>query len=953
MRVSLPGDSSRASKLSQNIVLYFCTFFIALFINQSTLAQDEASSADSNEIVDEILTIGVKQSLELMVNAKRYSDSIMDGVSAEGIGRFPDMDLAEAIGGITGVQLEYAGAGGERREGEIRVRGLPKGYSSTLFNGQYLASGNPVGGFVYGMFQSDIVSGVSVIKTPTAAYDEGGLSGIVNMRTRRPLAFKRPFVTFYSGMDFETLPGVAEPNANLAFANKFNNETVGVMGAISWSDRRQRTDLAKITNYDDDDTDGDGLADLYTPIDARIYSRQNEGDKISAAFGLEFQPNDNLNMGITGIYSLLEDFNIMDQLRFRRAQSMTVQRTMDGGTFGETATQVLFNQPEIDAESRAFDDERTSYAITGDVTWQNDEWRAKGILHSTRGTQDRWGVNSRRNINDHDDNGVILRMHSGAGDVDSFRVEMVDGDFSDINQWSYGDSVRSNSPPTTARTQFYGSGDGRDREESEVAAQFDLTRFVDGPFIKIAQVGAKWRSYERNQRYPRWTSRDFVYDSIDDLGVMRPHIGNNNDGFFGGNLPDVTNYWVPDWRMVMDDILSATEITGDTFGGLPVNTDTINRTFDAQRDVTAVYAMVKFDGHDLELPLPVRGNFGLRYVSTDREVSSVTQSDLLAEDIFSAASQEFSHTLPSLNLIFDIKDDVLLRLGYSENITRPSAFSYRTNSTARVRYADEADSIVESVDIDLNSAAIMPFTADSYDLSLEWYNRAGSYMSLAYFRKDVADKTVDYEHCPPDLSGFTQLDVYDFSEIITGNLSRVGDECLDAAGVPVLIEDKLNSSEGASFDGFEASLIQNFNFMDNWMRDVFVQANVTYVDTSASGEKDSAGNDLPLEGVSKNTVNLKAGYEKDNWAFTIQYRNRSEYFVQATSSTFTGDDRMIAGNPKLDVRFQWKPMKNLSTKLEIFNITNERRTEYQGVEERVREIRYYGRIYKAGIRYKF
>ena len=189
--------------------------------------------------------------------------------------------------------------------------------------------------------------------------------------------------------------------------------------------------------------------------------------------------------------------------------------------------------------------------------------------------------------------------------------------------------------------------------------------------------------------------------------------------------------------------------------------------------------------------------------------------------------------------------------------------------------------------------------------------------------------------------------------MLTGNLSRVGDECLDAAGVPVLIEDKLNSSEGASFDGFEASLIQNFNFMDNWMRDVFVLANVTYVDTSASGEKDSAGNDLPLEGVSKNTVNLKAGYEKDNWAFTIQYRNRSEYFVQATSSTFTGDDRMIAGNPKLDVRFQWKPMKNLSTKLEIFNITNERRTEYQGVEERVREIRYYGRIYKAGIRYKF
>ena len=111
----------------------------------------------------------------------------MDGISADDIGNFPDLNLAESLQRVTGIQMDFAGDEGLRRVGRIAVRGLPVNYANTTYNGQILAAPRPDLGFGYGNIESSIISAVNVIKTPTARMDEGGLSGTVDIRTKRAL----------------------------------------------------------------------------------------------------------------------------------------------------------------------------------------------------------------------------------------------------------------------------------------------------------------------------------------------------------------------------------------------------------------------------------------------------------------------------------------------------------------------------------------------------------------------------------------------------------------------------------------------------------------------------------------------------------------------------------------------------------------------------------------------
>jgi outer membrane receptor for ferrienterochelin and colicin len=113
---------------------------IALMSFPSTAQEAEELQVANDEPMEEILVTGVRRSLELALVNKRNADSIMDGIAAESIGKFPDLNLADSLSRITGVQLGEDGPGGERREGQISVRGLPNRFAKVTVNGQTLAT---------------------------------------------------------------------------------------------------------------------------------------------------------------------------------------------------------------------------------------------------------------------------------------------------------------------------------------------------------------------------------------------------------------------------------------------------------------------------------------------------------------------------------------------------------------------------------------------------------------------------------------------------------------------------------------------------------------------------------------------------------------------------------------------------------------------------------------------
>jgi len=925
----------------------------AAFMSFPAAAQetDDAQVADDEQI-DEVIVTGVRRSLELALANKRNADSIMDGIAAESIGKFPDLNLADSLSRITGVQLGEDGPSGERREGQISVRGLPNRFARVTVNGQTLATPNFNGGFAFGIFESDVVSAVNVIKSPTAKYDEGGLSGIVDIRTLRPLSIREPFLTTSVELDYEALSEDVVPNASVSWGQKFRDESVGVFASVKWSDQSFRTDSARINGYDDEDTDGDGFADLYTPNEARYNSRQNDGDRLSFAGGVEFQPSENVKIGLLGAYSSYALLNEFDQLRVQDPNSIEASNLVEGGRFGDTYTQAIFREAEIDVESRIFDDEFDTYSVTADIEWSNDDWTATGVAHYSAAGYTRFAIQSRRNIRDDPGAAVDVFIDTGAGNVDNFRIEAMNGDdWLDPAFYTYGADPTDDDPANGEWRQRFISTRGTDREETELAFQVDLARHFDTSFVTSIEGGLKYREFDRNQVRPAWTVSGWDFSGVDDLGVMSTNHGDNGAGFFGGNLGGI-QYLRPYWQPVRAALLADNTCTGECIHGFPLNDDN-SRTFWTDLGVISAYVMARFDGANLGSSLPIRGNIGVRQVESDRATWALSESDLLVGGQLSTSAEvDFSHTLPSVNLIWDIRDDLMLRAAWYETMVRPDANQYRASSSVDVDWEDDEETIPDDVDIQLGNGTLLPFTADAWDVSLEWYNRRGSGISMAYFTKNVENGIEDRIFCPADITDISQLDVYDFTGIITGQLSEVGGVCQDEAGVEVNIEDSANNNEGFTISGWEISVLQNFDFLNNWASGFGIQANYTNIDADEGPNSDDSGNRLPLENVSEKTYNIIGFYEAETWSTRLAYRNRSEYFL-AFDDTFTGEDRFVGEADRLDFTASWRPTDNLRLRAEIFNLTDEVRTEYQGLPNRVRDLRYTGRTYTVGLRYRF
>jgi len=143
------------------------------------------AQGESNDLVEEVVVVGTRAALENALQTKRDYDTIVDGISADSMGRFPDLNLSESLQRITGVQMDYSGDEGERRSGLVALRGLPPQYALTTVNGQLLAAPEADKGFSFGTIASEVISAVNVIKSPTADMDAGGISGTVDVITKK------------------------------------------------------------------------------------------------------------------------------------------------------------------------------------------------------------------------------------------------------------------------------------------------------------------------------------------------------------------------------------------------------------------------------------------------------------------------------------------------------------------------------------------------------------------------------------------------------------------------------------------------------------------------------------------------------------------------------------------------------------------------------------------------
>ncbi|MBL8514936.1 MAG: TonB-dependent receptor plug domain-containing protein, partial [Betaproteobacteria bacterium] len=182
--------------------------------------------------VDQVVVTGIRRSIESSISTKRNSDSIVEAVSAEDIGKLPDSSIAESLARLPGLTGQR---GADGRVNVISIRGLSPAFSGVLLNGREIVSSNDSRAVEYDQFPSELIGSATVYKTPNATLIGQGLSGTVDLMSRRPLDTRGREVAINVRGETNSLktqvPGVASPTGNrvsMSYLNQFANNTIGV-----------------------------------------------------------------------------------------------------------------------------------------------------------------------------------------------------------------------------------------------------------------------------------------------------------------------------------------------------------------------------------------------------------------------------------------------------------------------------------------------------------------------------------------------------------------------------------------------------------------------------------------------------------------------------------------------------------------------------------------------------
>jgi iron complex outermembrane receptor protein len=682
------------------------------------------ATADQAERPGEASTVvvtGVRAALEQSIRQKRNADAVVEVVTAEDIGKMPDKNVADAIQRLPGVNTQSS-AGGEGGFGEndrVSLRGTSPSLQQTLFNGHAISTGdwfvlNQYGGNVgrsesFSLLPSELVGSVVVQKSATADLVEGGVSGAINVITRRPLDLKQPLTVEASVQDnYNDLAGKNKPQFSGLLSWKNSDNTFGVLLQGFSEKQAVRRDGQEILGYTPISPSSaaavanPNLAGVVVPtfIGAALFEQEKKRE--GGAFDLELKPSRDFGVDLNGFYSKLEAPNQNTNYLAAPANSINssnlipqnpsiVNNTLVGAGF-------VSNSGEVDNEYRP-DAGGESWYLDLDGRWRvNEDLSFTGKIGRTHGVgYDRNDVYYQNNVN----GGMVYALNG----LTPATVSYPGG--------------TTNVPGSTA---WAGGGESESVDQENYAQADGSYSLRDAGMFQDVRFGLRWTDHKRSAEHP-------VEAGPGPLGFTNPGPAWNGTLYpsdFGSNLGGniYNNYFLYDG--------SALGAWGATPGNR--NLDPVVRhnwldEFRVGEKTTAFYAMTDLQGDRWS------GNFGLRAVQT-RQTTVVNLpggANPITGSAFGAYTpttyeRTYNDYLPSANFKYDVNKDVVVRAAIAKTMARPD-YSALGGS---VSLNDDALSGTGG-NVNLN-----PIRSVNYDLSAEWYFAPKALLSAGLFFMDFS-----------------------------------------------------------------------------------------------------------------------------------------------------------------------------------------------------------------------
>jgi len=330
-------------------------------------------------------------------------------------------------------------------------------------------------------------------------------------------------------------------------------------------------------------------------------------------------------------------------------------------------------------------------------------------------------------------------------------------------------------------------------------------------------------------------------------------------------------------------------------------------------DVKSGYVMFNFNSGD-GWKIPIRGDIGVRYVKTDQFASGIIATSAPATSNYTAFGQynevdtDYSDTLPSMNVVFELTPDLLARLSASKVMSRAELGNL--TPTAGVTATTKTGNV--------NNPFLKPIRAKTADLALEWYFSEGSLLSVAYFYKDIESYIQRITSQVP----YRDLGLPD--SLLDGTPASPTDD---------FTVGRLENTPGGPLKGYEINAQVQFNFLPGVWSHFGVLANYTHSDaeivyilTSANGVPTSTTT-ADLVGLSPHAASGTLFFENDKFSIrtTASYRDR---FFRALPASPGSDVRGDLATTFMDAQASWFFNDNLTLFFEAQNLTGERNTLY-------------------------
>jgi iron complex outermembrane receptor protein len=947
----MKNPDSRILVQHLKIALLTTAFALPLLAPISAHAQGAA-----DEAIEEITAYGVRRSLDNAADIKRNSDTIVDAITAEDIGLFSDNNIAEALQRVPGVQLERSDGEGSR----ISIRGLGPRFVRTTLNGRTALSspggenGTDARGFSFGLIPSEVITRATVHKSSQAMDVEGGIGGLVNLETTRPLDFaidqEQDF--YIGGAARGTLNDLEDQGSGRGsiFLNSKVNDKFGVFFAASIEQRDYVSQNVETQDFD--------VVDFHI-LEGTPLNGQPMTEAICDGLGLTWRTEDDAQTNRPGLAcdfegGVFDGYRNQYYVNERDRKDITINfDDADQFSDGSVTSFSFLNHTERDRSREKYVNGHLQNWRDGDIDvgginlkWSNDDWTVAADFGYASQTQERLQYSMQGELDY-----SYINDPARFPNWDRDRSEPVDpygvnGSFSILSGIPIISFVDVNGVPLDSNSLddiiFFRDRQGlylEDNEEKSFRLDFEneLDDRGDGDlysFFNNVKFGFVYREREgfRDQLRtetlaPTGNERgDQTYADI----ALAPYGMNTVTGFMPDiNVPGFNNTFVtPD----LDGWVAA-DPTG-TFAKSPwEGISRLDQNYDIYEDITAAYLQLGFSG---EGRFPYRGNIGIRYADTEQSSTGYVGAQEGANFVpvdpnnpLRTSLREYDDWLPSANIAFDFTDSTVFRLAYSKTVARPDPVDLRQAIDLDVDFDNACEGEEGDLDGTSGNPNLDPYRTDNFDMAYELYPQSGGAYAIGLFYKKL-----DGFIAPGQ--GFTDID-----------LSAIVDGC----GVVTYLIDQPVNTDGGDIKGAEASMHLPFDvFTDGFFSGFGITSSVTYVDAALDAVRD-AGQPIELRGTSEWSGNVVTYYENGPFGVRVAYNYREDFLHQEAESP-NDFDEYTEGGEYLDMNVDYMINDNWRIRLTGNNLTdNQRYRVYRAsATDYLNSMRDDGRTYVLEIR---